>query len=124
MKRPNSVSLEPLPDYEYHAGCSFRIIANKAVSMSRRTISNVRILSFGLVSCLLASLTGADADAQTLKRIKERGSIVCGVNPDLFGFSKRDEIGVWSGFDVDFCRALAAAIFDDARKVQYVPLEN
>ena len=89
---------------------------------SRRTKRNC--LLFGLVSCLLSSLTGPQADAQTLKNIRERGSIVCGVNPDLLGFSRRDEQGTWSGFDVDFCRALAAAIFDDAGKVQYVPLET
>jgi general L-amino acid transport system substrate-binding protein len=64
------------------------------------------------------------ASAQTLEKVKARGSINCGVNPGLFGFSLRDQNGNWSGFDVDLCRALAAAIFDDPRKVQFVPLET
>jgi general L-amino acid transport system substrate-binding protein len=64
------------------------------------------------------------ASAQTLKTVKERGALICGVNPALVGFSMRDQKGEWSGFDVDFCRAVAAAIFNDPRKVQYVPLDN
>ena len=62
------------------------------------------------------------AQSQTLKTIQDRGSLICGVNPGLGGFASKDANGQWSGFDVDFCRALAAAIFNDASKVQYVPL--
>src|SRR5262245_7912219 len=61
---------------------------------------------------------------QTLKKIKERGNLICGVNPDLLGFSNRDERGNWSGFDIDFCRALAAAILNDPRKVQFVTTDT
>jgi general L-amino acid transport system substrate-binding protein len=64
------------------------------------------------------------ASAQTLNKVKARGSINCGVNPGLIGFAVRDAQGAWSGFDVDLCRALAAAIFDDPKKVQFVPLET
>ncbi len=64
----------------------------------------------------------AAAEAQTLNAIKERGALVCGVSQGLPGFSDDDGKGNWNGFDVDFCRALAAAIFDDAKKVRYVPL--
>src|SRR6201997_3606027 len=62
------------------------------------------------------------AQSQTLKTVQDRGSLVCGVNPGLEGFASKDANGQWSGFDVDFCRAVAAAIFDDPSKVQYVPL--
>ncbi len=58
----------------------------------------------------------------TLKAVQERGYIICGVNGQLPGFSYVDKEGKWSGFDVDFCRALAAAIFGDPEKVEYRPL--
>ena len=62
------------------------------------------------------------ADAQTLKTVQDRGKLVCGVSQGIAGFSIKDDKGEWSGFDVDFCRALAAAIFNDPSKVEYVPL--
>jgi general L-amino acid transport system substrate-binding protein len=64
----------------------------------------------------------AFGSSQTLGQVRTRGSLVCGVNEGLPGFSFVDERGVWSGFDVDFCRALAAAVFGDAGKVKLVPL--
>lgn len=66
--------------------------------------------------------TAADGSAQTLKMIKDRGTLVCGVSNGIIGFSIADANGAWSGFDVDFCRALAAAILNDASKVTFVPL--
>ena len=74
-----------------------------------------------LLSLLLASAT-TDALAQTLKAIKDRGHLVCGVSQGIAGFSAPQPNGDWAGFDVDFCRALAAAIFNDARKVTFMPL--
>ena len=66
---------------------------------------------------------GGAAEAQTtLKTVQDRGSLICGVNQGLAGFAIKDDKGQWSGFDVDFCRALAAAIFNDPSKVQFVPL--
>jgi general L-amino acid transport system substrate-binding protein len=62
------------------------------------------------------------AGAQTLKAVQERGALNCGVSQGLPGFSEKDASGAWSGFDVDFCRAIAAAIFNDAGKVNFVPL--
>ena len=70
----------------------------------------------------LAALAGAPAGAQTLKSVQDRGTLICGVSQGIAGFSIKDDKGDWSGFDVDFCRALAAAIFNDPSKVQYVPL--
>ena len=65
---------------------------------------------------------GASAEGQTLKTVQDRGSLICGVNPGLEGFASKGADGQWSGFDVDFCRAVAAAIFNDPSKVQFVPL--
>src|ERR1700738_4301775 len=62
------------------------------------------------------------ASAQTLKKVKDRGSLICGVSQGLPGFSNPDDKGSWTGFDVDFCRAIAAAILNDAGKVKFTPL--
>ncbi len=70
-----------------------------------------------------AAITYERYDTQTLKRVTRRGELLCGVNTGLPGFSISDDKGVWSGFDVDFCRAIAAAIFDDPKKVRFIPLD-
>lgn len=80
----------------------------------------IRKILFWSAAVLFA--TGAAGHAQTLKTVKDRGSLVCGVSQGLPGFSEHDGKGKWTGFDVDFCRAVAAAIFDDPDKVTYVPL--
>ncbi len=59
---------------------------------------------------------------ETLKAIQARGKLICGVNGQLPGFSFLDPQGNFSGFDADFCRVLAAAIFGDATKVEFRPL--
>jgi general L-amino acid transport system substrate-binding protein len=70
----------------------------------------------------LAGLTGAaSAQTKTLDAVKQRGQLVCGVNVGLAGFSAADDKGVWSGLDVDYCKAMAAAVLGDAGKVRYVP---
>lgn len=63
------------------------------------------------------------AHATTLEDIKARGVLQCGVSTDLPGFSSSDEDGNWSGFDVDYCRAVAAAVFGDADSVEFTPLD-
>jgi general L-amino acid transport system substrate-binding protein len=67
-------------------------------------------------------LAPAVACAQTLKAVKDRGSLICGVSQGLPGFSSPDDKGNWTGLDVDFCRAVAAAIFNDPSKVKFTPL--
>ena len=62
------------------------------------------------------------ASGQTLATIKNRGELICGANGTLAGFGLPDPQGNWTGFDVDFCRAIAAAIFNDPSKVKFVPL--
>jgi general L-amino acid transport system substrate-binding protein len=59
---------------------------------------------------------------ETLQAVQARGNIVCGVNGQLPGFSFLDPAGEMLGFDADFCRALAAAVFGDPTKVEYRPL--
>lgn len=75
-----------------------------------------------VLACVALCAFGGVAGAQTLKTVKERGHLVCGVSQGIAGFSAPRPNGDWAGFDVDFCRALAAAIFDDPHKVDFVPL--
>src|SRR6202171_6122121 len=71
---------------------------------------------------LAAGLSAQAATAQTLKTVKDRGMLSCGVSQGLPGFSSPDDKGNWTGLDVDLCRAVAAAIFNDATKVKFVAL--
>src|SRR5580658_6422244 len=77
-------------------------------------------LSVLAVAAMLAGASGAEAG--TLDKIKARGALVCGANPGLAGFGLPDDKGVWKGLDVDGCRALAAAIFNDPNKVKFLPI--
>jgi general L-amino acid transport system substrate-binding protein len=76
-------------------------------------------IAFGLTASLLA--TGASAQA-TLNSVKQKGFLTCGSNTGLAGFGQPDAQGNWTGLDVDLCRAIAAAIFDDPTKVRFIPL--
>jgi len=67
-------------------------------------------------------LANGTSSAQTLKAVKDRGSIICGVSQGIAGFSNPDDRGNWTGLDVDLCRALSAAIFNDPGKVKFSPL--
>ena len=90
-----------------------------------------RTFRSGLLLGLLAALIVAAGafvaldryDTQTLKRTVKRGAVNCGVNAGLPGFANKDANGNWSGFDVDICRAVAAAVFDDPAKVNFTPLD-
>jgi general L-amino acid transport system substrate-binding protein len=82
-----------------------------------------------LIGGIIAAAVAAAAviydqyDTRTLRRTVKRGHVLCGVNTGLPGFSIADAKGDWSGFDVDFCRAVASAIFNDPTKVKFVPLD-
>jgi len=78
--------------------------------------------SLVLTLALAAGLSTQAATAQTLKTVKDRGMLSCGVSQGLPGFSSPDDKGNWTGLDVDVCRAIAAAIFNDPTKVKFVPL--
>ncbi len=78
------------------------------------------ILSFALATAM--GLSASAALGQTLKSIQTRGVLNCGANGNLAGFGLPDAQGNWTGFDVDYCRAIAAAIFNDPTKVKFIPL--
>jgi general L-amino acid transport system substrate-binding protein len=79
-----------------------------------------------LVALLLAVVGVQAQDEVTLgpitQRVLDRGSLICGVNPGLAGFAVVNDAGEYEGFDVDLCRAVAAAILGDAAKVEFKPL--
>jgi general L-amino acid transport system substrate-binding protein len=79
-------------------------------------------VSLVLTLAVAAGLSVQAASAQTLKTVKDRGLLSCGVGQGLPGFSSPDDKGNWTGLDVDVCRAIAAAIFNDPSKVKFVPL--
>jgi len=77
----------------------------------------------GATAALVLGVTAGTAVAgPTLDAIKQRGTLVCGVHTGLTGFSAPDKSGKYAGHDVDFCKALAAAILGAEDKVKYVPL--
>ena len=78
------------------------------------------ITSFAALAAL--ALSASAASAQTLNTVKSRGMLNCGANGTLAGFGLPDAQGNWAGLDVDFCRAIAAAVLGDAKKVKFVPL--
>jgi len=69
-----------------------------------------------------AAFVATAARAATLAEVKDRGELRCGVNIGLAGFSAPNDKGEWQGLDVDFCRAVASAIFKDPTKIKFVPL--
>jgi general L-amino acid transport system substrate-binding protein len=85
----------------------------------------------GLLLGLLA-VAGGIASAQepiapagpTLQAVRERGHLICATSDPLPGFAQPGPEGRWTGFDVDFCRAVAVAIFGDASKMEFVPLSG
>jgi general L-amino acid transport system substrate-binding protein len=77
---------------------------------------------FANILALAFIFMAQSAAAQTLKAVKNRGVLNCGSNGTLAGFGLPDANGKWVGLDVDLCRAVAAAIFNDAEKVKFVPL--
>jgi general L-amino acid transport system substrate-binding protein len=79
-------------------------------------------VSLVVTLALAAGLSAQAASAQTLKTVKDRGMLSCGVSQGLPGFSTPDDKGNWTGLDVDICRAIAAAVFNDATKIKFVPL--
>ena len=79
-------------------------------------------VSLAFTLALAAAFWSQAATAQTLKTVTDRGALSCGVSQGLPGFSLPDDKGNWTGLDVDICRAIAAAIFNDPAKVKFVPL--
>jgi general L-amino acid transport system substrate-binding protein len=88
--------------------------------MTIRSKSPARLGAIATATMMALCVTGP-APAQSLAAIKERGELLCGVSEGILGFSIETAMG-WTGFDVDFCRALAATVLGDPAKVRYVPL--
>ncbi|TKT73231.1 amino acid ABC transporter substrate-binding protein [Afipia massiliensis] len=90
--------------------------------MKRVSLALISIVSAFAVQSALAQTQDKPKDRGTLQGVKDRGTLSCGVSQGLPGFSAPDDKGNWTGLDVDVCRALAAAIFNDPSKVKFVPL--
>jgi general L-amino acid transport system substrate-binding protein len=75
-----------------------------------------------LAAASVLGLCAVAANAATLDDVKAKGFVQCGVSQGLIGFSQPDDQNNWTGLDVDFCKAVAAAVLGDATKVKYSPL--
>ncbi|SEC07010.1 general L-amino acid transport system substrate-binding protein [Bradyrhizobium erythrophlei] len=93
-------------------------------NVQRTTLKGLPMKRVSLAILLAAAvaLSVQSASAQTLKTVKDRGQLSCGVSQGLPGFSSPDDKGSWTGIDVDVCRAIAAVVLDDPTKVKFVPL--
>jgi general L-amino acid transport system substrate-binding protein len=87
-----------------------------------RKILNRFFVVGAVVAFLIESLVVTPSVAGTLDDVRSRDKLICGVSEGLPGFSEKDGSGVWRGFDVDFCKAVAAAVLGDTAKIEYVPL--
>ncbi len=82
----------------------------------------LRSIAVFLLAALVVASVAAPASAGVLEAVKARKSLLCGVDPGLPGFASLDGQKQWSGFDVDYCRAIAAAVLGDPAAVTFVPL--
>jgi general L-amino acid transport system substrate-binding protein len=106
-------------DYRIGPSASARIGKRSGRPLKGHTMTRVSLV---FTLALAAGLTSQAASAQTLKTVKDRGMLSCGVSQGLPGFSSPDDKGNWTGLDVDVCRAIAAAVFNDPTKIKFVPL--
>jgi general L-amino acid transport system substrate-binding protein len=91
------------------------------------TITRLRWLFAALLLAIAVPALAQQVPEQqlsTLEIVRARGFLICGASDPLPGFAQRSEEGLWSGFDVDFCRAVAAAVFGDANKVEFRALSG
>ena len=87
--------------------------------MMRRMSAVIALVATALCSGAPEARAGATLDA-----VKARGTLNCGIHTGVAGFARPDSRGVWQGFDVDFCRGLATALFNDPDKVRFTPLST
>src|SRR6185436_18919539 len=83
-----------------------------------------RSVSTILIAAMLSASCGGAAPPSRVSRIRQRGFLVCGVFPGIAGFARVDSQGHYTGFDVDICRAVAAAIIGSAERIRYQPAET
>ncbi len=82
----------------------------------------MKIICSALLALTAAAVAiPAQAQSPLLSTVKSRGTMICGVTPGLPGFSLPDAKGEWFGLDVEMCRAVSAAVFNDPSKVKFVP---
>lgn len=86
------------------------------------TMINTKSIAAGAALICGMFVAHAASAATTLESVKKKGHLQCGVTSGLPGFSQPDDKGNWTGIDVDTCRAVAAAVFGDAKAVQFTPL--
>ena len=83
-----------------------------------------RLLSLAAGCACALALAAAPVHAQTLQTVRDRGFLICGATNPLPGFAQQDVEGRWSGFDVDLCRGIAAAVFGDPDKIEFRSLRG
>jgi general L-amino acid transport system substrate-binding protein len=83
-----------------------------------------RSVSTLLIAVVLLASCGGVAPSSRVSRIRQRGFLVCGIFPGIAGFAQVDRAGHYTGFDVDVCRAVAAAILGSAERVRYQTVES
>ncbi|MDP3983652.1 MAG: transporter substrate-binding domain-containing protein, partial [Acidimicrobiia bacterium] len=96
----------------------------------RRTLVIVGVISLALAACTQTADTtttgavngGAAPTGDTLAAVQSRGTLRCGVNDAVPGFGFVDADGNYSGFDIDYCKAVAVAVVGDAEAIEYIPL--
>ena len=88
---------------------------------NRKGYVGMKKLVTGILGAAALSLSATAGSAATLDDVKAKGEVSCGVHTGLAGFAAPDDQGNWKGFDSDFCRAVAAAVFGDPEKVRFVP---
>ena len=90
---------------------------------NKKMIARKRAAAFAAVLALAVAIPAATpAHAGILEQVRARKSLACGVDPGLAGFAAADSAGIWHGLDVDYCRAIAAAVLGDPAAVTFVPL--
>lgn len=93
----------------------------KALRLAMTRAVGAAALAATLAAPAFAQAPAPAGAAATMDAIRARGTLICGVNTGLAGFAQPDSQGVWRGFDVDYCRAVAIALFNDPNKVRFVP---
>src|SRR5438105_11038253 len=95
---------------------------SSSAPLGRQNVMKSRLVLSVLAALAAAIVVRAPASAATLDDVKKNGFVQCGTNVGLLGFASPDNAGNWKGFDIDHCRAIAAAIFNDPNAVKFTPL--
>src|SRR5690606_3401206 len=90
-------------------------------SDNRKGYVGMKKLVTGIVGAAALVLSASAGSAATLDDVKAKGHVQCGVSTGVLGFSAPNDQGDWRGFDVDLCRAIAAAVFGDAEASRFTP---